>query len=60
MSNLDKTYVETKDISDVNYISEGFLSRFSYTLKTKSSFLGFLSTLLSAVAFIASFIPGVG
>lgn len=60
LSNLDKTYVETKDISDVNYISEGFLSRFSYTLKTKSSFLGFLSTLLSAVAFIASFIPGVG
>ena len=60
LSNLDKTYVETKDISDVNYISEGFLSRFSYTLKAKSSFLGFLSTLLSAVAFIASFIPGVG
>ena len=36
---LQSTYVETKDINDVNYISEGFLSRYSFSLKMKSSAL---------------------
>lgn len=34
---LSNTYVETKDINDVNYISEGFLSRYSFKLVAKSS-----------------------
>lgn len=48
------TYVETKDINDVNYISEGFLSRYSFSLSKKSS--GFWSTfgkVLAATAIIA-------
>nr|DAK96727.1 MAG TPA: hypothetical protein [Bacteriophage sp.] len=27
-NSLDKTYVTTEDINDVNYVSEGFLSRY--------------------------------
>jgi hypothetical protein len=34
---LNNTYVETEDINDVNYISEGFLSRYTFKLKAKSS-----------------------
>lgn len=58
--NLDKTYVETRDIDDVNYITEGFLSRYSYTLKPKGGFFKILSSILSALAFVTSFIPGIG
>ncbi len=34
---LNKTYVTTEDINDVNYISEGFLSRYKFRFKKKSS-----------------------
>ena len=34
---LNKTYVTTEDIKDVNYISEGFLSRYKFRFKKKSS-----------------------
>lgn len=34
---LDKTYVTTEDINDVNYVSEGFLSRYQFKFKKKSS-----------------------
>ena len=34
---LNKTYVTTEDINDVNYISEGFLSRYKFKFKKKSS-----------------------
>lgn len=34
---LDKTHVTTEDINDVNYISEGFLSRYQFKFKKKSS-----------------------
>jgi hypothetical protein len=30
---LDKTHVKTEDINDVNYISEGFLKRYSFYFK---------------------------
>lgn len=33
---LNKTYVTTEDINDVNYISEGFLSRYKFRFKKKS------------------------
>lgn len=36
---LDKTYVTTEDINDVNYVSEGFLSRYQFKFKQKSSSL---------------------
>ena len=35
--NLEKTHVETENINGVNYISEGFLKRYSFTFKKKSS-----------------------
>ena len=34
---LEKTYVETDDINGINYISEGFLKRYSFTFKRKGS-----------------------
>lgn len=34
---LDTSYVETSDINGINYISEGFLSRYLFQLKKKSS-----------------------
>ena len=34
---LEKTHVTTEDINDVNYISEGFLTRYSFKFKKKSS-----------------------
>ena len=34
---LKTTYVETRDINDVNYISEGFLSRYNYKVVAKKS-----------------------
>lgn len=36
---LEKTHVTTEDINDVNFISEGFLTRYSFKLKKKSSSL---------------------
>ena len=60
LSNLENTYVETKDTGKVNYISEGFLARYSYTLKAKGGFFKILSTVLSAIATVASFLPGAG
>lgn len=36
---LEKTHVTTEDINDVNFISEGFLSRYSFRFKHKSSAL---------------------
>lgn len=34
---LDQSYVETQDINGINYISEGFLSRYLFQLKKESS-----------------------
>ena len=36
---LSKTHVTTEDINDVNYVSEGFLSRYSFKFEKKSSSL---------------------
>jgi hypothetical protein len=50
--NLDgSTYVQVDDINDVNYISEGFLSRYSFTLKPKGT--GFWSKLGKVVFGVA-------
>lgn len=34
---LEKSHVETEDIRSINYISEGFLKRYTFTFKKKSS-----------------------
>ena len=49
--NLNSSFVETSDINDINYISEGFLSRYLFSMKPKS--VGFFNKLLKAVAVVA-------
>ena len=48
--NLNNSFVETSDINDINYISEGFLSRYYFSLKAKST--GFFGKLLKSLAVI--------
>lgn len=48
--NLNNSFVETSDINDINYISEGFLSRYFFNLKAKST--GFFGKLLKALAVV--------
>ena len=45
---LSNTHVETDDINDVNYVSEGFLHRYSFHFKKKHS--GLFSKILKGVA----------
>lgn len=48
------TYVEVDDINDVNYISEGFLTRYSFSLKPKGTgFWKIFGKIMAAVAIIA-------
>ena len=49
--NLTNSFVESSDINDINYISEGFLSRYLFNLKPKST--GFFNKLLKAIAVVA-------
>ena len=53
LSNIDydKSFIETSDINDINYISEGFLSRYRYSLKAKDT--GGWSKFLTAVSVVA-------
>lgn len=46
--NFSNSYVETSDINNINYVSEGFLSRYVYTLKRKET--GFFKKFLTALA----------
>lgn len=48
--NLNNSFVETSDINDINYISEGFLSRYYFSLKAKST--GFLGKMLKALSVV--------
>ncbi|MBR2247237.1 MAG: hypothetical protein IJ880_09465 [Bacilli bacterium] len=45
---LEKTHVTTNDINDVNYITEGFLSRYSFQFEKKKSSL--FGSILKGVA----------
>ena len=48
------TYVEVDDINDVNYISEGFLTRYTFSLKRKKlGFWGMLGRIVTAIAIVA-------
>ena len=48
--NVNNSFVETSDINDINFVSEGFLSRYYYKLKAKST--GFFNKLLKAVGVV--------
>ena len=48
--NLDNSYVETSDINDINYVSEGFLSRYFYNLDKEGT--GFFKKFLKAIGVV--------
>ena len=49
---LEKTHVQTKDINDINYVSEGFLSRYKFKFEKKKS--GLFKSILTGVAIAAA------
>ena len=49
--NYESSFLETSDINDINYISEGFLSRYFYSLKQKET--GLVKKILIAAAVVA-------
>ena len=49
--NVDSSFVETSDINDINYISEGFLSRYFFSMKKKEMGIG--KKILIAVGVVA-------
>ena len=53
ISNVEflNTFIDTNDINDINYISEGFLGRYVWSLKKKSS--GFWGKVAKAIAVVA-------
>lgn len=58
-SELDgSTYVETKNIKGINFISEGFLSRYSFDLKPKGGFFGLLGKLALGIGILAGMVVG--
>lgn len=53
------SYVETEDINDINYISEGFLSRYLFRLKKKSSsFWGSIGKVFAVTALVTAIALG--
>lgn len=48
--NVGNSFVETSDINDINYISEGFLSRYFFSMKKKETGLG--KKILTAVGVV--------
>ena len=65
--NFNNSFIETSDINDINYISEGFLSHYLFSLKQKETGLGkkFLISLgviavLAAAVVATVFTCGVG
>ena len=54
-SSLDKTHVQTEDITGVNYVSEGFLTRYQFKFKKKSSGLwGKIGSVVTTVVGVAA------
>lgn len=52
------TYVETKDINGINFISEGFLSRYSFNLKPRGGFFGLIGKLAICAGLLAGVVAG--
>ena len=48
--NYAESFVETSDINDINYVSEGFLSRYFFTLEKKET--GVMKKILTAVGVV--------
>ena len=48
--NVNNSFVETSDINDINYISEGFLGRYYFNLKPKG--VGFFNKLITAIGVV--------
>jgi hypothetical protein len=48
------THVTTEDINGVNYISEGFLSRYTFEFVKVGGFWGLLGSIIGAVVLIAA------
>ena len=48
--NTESSFVETSDINDINFVSEGFMSRYLFTLKMSKS--GLLKKILTALAVV--------
>lgn len=48
--NLNNSFVESSDITDINFISEGFISRYLFNLNPKS--VGFFNKLIKAVGVV--------
>lgn len=55
---LQYTHVETEDITGVNYISEGFLSRYSFSVKKKHS--GLFGSILNVIKTVATVTAVIG
>jgi hypothetical protein len=47
---VNHSFVETSDINDINYVSEGFLTRYRFDLNPKST--GFFNKLIKAVGVV--------
>ena len=65
--NVANSYVETSDINDINFVSEGFLSRYRFSLEKKKTSLGNkilkivgVVAVLAAAAAVTIFTCGVG
>lgn len=52
------TYVETKDINGINFISEGFLSRYSFNLEPKGGFFRLIGKLAICAGLLAGVVAG--
>ena len=48
--NTESSFVETSDINDINFVSEGFMSRYLFTLKQSKA--GLLKKILTALAVV--------
>jgi hypothetical protein len=54
------THVTTEDINDVNYISEGFLSRYTFEFKKTGGIWGIIGAIIATVALVAATVISFG
>ena len=54
------THVTTEDINDVNYISEGFLSRYTFEFKKTGGIWGWIGAIVATIALVAATVFSFG
>jgi hypothetical protein len=54
------THVTTEDINDVNYISEGFLSRYTFEFKKTGGIWGIIGAIVATVVLVAATVFSFG